>query len=230
MSASSNRRARARAERPSLVDAAYQELRRRILENQMPPGTQALEQELAATFGMSRTPIREALIRLAQEGLVEVRPRHGMRVLPMASEDMRQIYDIITALEAAAAERMALRPDAGDGVVMLDRLVTEMAAALDRDDLDEWVRADEAFHTAVLDLSGNRRLAQIANTYRDQVHRARMLTLRLRPKPFDSVAEHQAVADAIRHGDAPRARERLREHRQRAGTLLVSLLESHQLD
>jgi DNA-binding GntR family transcriptional regulator len=68
--------------RGSLVDTAYEALRRRILDNTYPPGHQALEQALAAELGISRTPLREALIRLQKEGLVEVIPRHGMRVLP----------------------------------------------------------------------------------------------------------------------------------------------------
>ena len=68
----------------SLVDVAYATMRRRILDNAWPPGLRALEQELAQELGMSRTPVREALIRLRKEGLVEVVPRHGMRVLPVS--------------------------------------------------------------------------------------------------------------------------------------------------
>ena len=76
----------------SLVDAAYQGIRRRILDNVWAPGFQAMEQEVALELGMSRTPVREALIRLAKEGLVEVVPRRGMRVLPVSPTDMREIY------------------------------------------------------------------------------------------------------------------------------------------
>ena len=83
----------------SLVDAAYREIRQRILDNVWPPGHRALEQEVALALGMSRTPVREALMRLAAEGLVEVIPRHGMRVLPVSPADMQEIYQILTALE-----------------------------------------------------------------------------------------------------------------------------------
>ena len=78
------RRVDAPSPRGSRVDAAYQAIRARILDNVWPPGYRALEQELAHALGMSRTPVREALIRLAKEGLVEVVPRHGMRVLPVS--------------------------------------------------------------------------------------------------------------------------------------------------
>ena len=74
----------------SLVDVAYDKIRRRILDNIWPPGYRALEQEAALALGMSRTPVREALIRLQNEGLVELVPRHGMRVLPVSADDMRE--------------------------------------------------------------------------------------------------------------------------------------------
>ena len=91
----------------SLVDAAYEQIRQRILDNAWPPGHRALEQEVALALGMSRTPVREALMRLQGEGLVEVVPRHGMRVLPVSPTDMREIYEILTALECMAAELVA---------------------------------------------------------------------------------------------------------------------------
>ena len=91
----------------SLVDEAYHGIRRRILDNQWAPGFQAMEQEVALQLGMSRTPVREALIRLGKEGLVEVIPRRGMRVLPVSPNDMREIYEILTALECMAAELLA---------------------------------------------------------------------------------------------------------------------------
>src|ERR1044071_5104736 len=83
----------------SLKSSVYEALRRRILDNVWPPGHQALEQAIALELGVSRTPVREALIRLEREGLVQVIPRHGMRVLPMSAADMREIYEVLSALE-----------------------------------------------------------------------------------------------------------------------------------
>ena len=71
------------------ADRAYAEVKRRILDNEMPAGYQILEQELAEMLDMSRTPVREAMIRLAEEGMVEIRPRHGLRVLPLSASDMQ---------------------------------------------------------------------------------------------------------------------------------------------
>ena len=93
----------------SLVDEAHELIRRRILDNVWPPGHRALEQEVALALGMSRTPVREALVRLQSEGLVEVVPRHGMRVMPVSPNDMREIYEVLTALECMACELLARR-------------------------------------------------------------------------------------------------------------------------
>ena len=94
---------------PSLVDQAYETIRRGILDNVYQPGAQYLEGELAAELGISRTPLREALIRLQNEGLIEIIPRHGMRVSPVSATDMKEIYEVLTALESYAVELVARR-------------------------------------------------------------------------------------------------------------------------
>jgi DNA-binding GntR family transcriptional regulator len=211
------------------VERAYREIKRRILENEMPAGYQAVEQEVADLLGLSRTPTREALVRLAGEGLVELRPRHGMRVLPVSARDMREIYEVLTALESAAAELVARRGLPAEELDRLEEAVSDMDAALARGDLKGWADADERFHLLLVELCGNRRLrAQVVTSW-EQAHRARMSTLRLRPKPTRSNLDHRAVVDAIRARDPERAREIHREHRVRHGEMLVRLLEDHGL-
>ena len=183
-------RAAAPPGRASRVADAYHAIRRRILDNVYPPGHQALEGALAAELGISRTPVREALIRLAHEGLVEVVPRHGMRVLPVSPDDMREIYAVLAALESAAAEALALR------------------------------RPSDAELQPLVDA-----IARLA----DRVHRARMFTLRLRPKPVNSTHEHTALLERIRAGDAPGAVDVNRAHRARATRELVTIFERYRL-
>ncbi|MCL4746281.1 MAG: GntR family transcriptional regulator [Burkholderiaceae bacterium] len=213
----------------SLVDAAYAQLRSRILDNVWPPGYRALEQELAQMLGMSRTPVREALIRLQNEGLVEVVPRHGMRVLPVSPADMADIYQILTSLEATATELVAARKPSNAEIEPLERATRDMEDALARDDLDAWARADERFHRHLIDSCGNRLLANVVENFWDRAHRARMFTLRLRPKPERSTREHVAVVAAIRKGDAHAARELHRAHRERGGSELTALLERYKV-
>jgi DNA-binding GntR family transcriptional regulator len=203
---------------------AYEEIRRRILENEMPAGSQYLEQELATRLGMSRTPVREALIRLAEDGLVEVRSRHGARVLPVSVDDMREIYELLTELEALAARRVAERGLAARELDRLDRCLAEMEAALARNDLDAWARHDETFHRLLIELSGNRRLVGVVENIWGQAHRVRMLTLRKRPLPTASNRDHAALVDAIRRRDPAAAAALHRKHREVAGAMLLKLI------
>ena len=201
----------------SLVDAAYEQVRRRILDNVWPPGHRALEQEVALALGMSRTPVREALMRLQQEGLVEVIPRHGMRVLPVSPTDMREIYQILTALECMAAELLAQRKPGDKELKPLVDATKAMDKALKAEDLDAWAAADERFHAHLVELAGNRQLQATVLNYWDRAHRARMFTLRLRPKPVNSTKEHMQMVERLlrrrrrrrRGGDTrpPRARQ-----------------------
>jgi DNA-binding GntR family transcriptional regulator len=213
----------------SMVDAAHDQIRRRILDNVWPPGHRMLEQEVALALGMSRTPVREALVRLQNDGLVEVIPRHGMRVLPVSPTDMREIYEILTALECMAAEVLARRrPDAAELAPLL-QATAAMDTALQSDDLDAWAAADERFHAGLVELAGNRQLAATVWTYWDRAHRARMFSLKLRPKPVNSTREHHDLVDRLLAGDAAGAAAVNRAHRERASRELLAIFERYKL-
>lgn len=208
---------------------AYAELKRRVLDNEFHVGSFFLEQELANLLEMSRTPIREALVRLANEGLVEIRPRHGMRVLPMSGRDMREIYEILTALEAEVAAEVAARGLSAEEIATLRRSVEDMDAALARDDLDGWAAADARFHHDLVAASDNQRLRGVISQYWDQAHRVRMLTLRLRPKPTQSTREHLDLVNAIEAREPDQAWQIHRTHRARAAEMLANVLATHGL-
>jgi DNA-binding GntR family transcriptional regulator len=218
--------AEARTSRPSLVDGAYDALKDAIRNNRFSPGYQGSEQEIATQLGMSRTPVHEAIIRLQEEGLVRVLPRRGVMVCALSPDDMREIYDVIIALETASAELIANKPDV-ERVLVADALHSinrRMQDALMVDDLAAWAADDEQFHQKLVEKSGNRRLARLFHTVMDQSHRARMITLRLRPKPTESVEQHQAIIEAIREGDALAAGDRAKAHRVTARAALLPLL------
>ncbi len=214
--------------RATLVARAHGEIKRRILRDTLQANQQVLEQDLAADLGMSRTPVREALIRLEQEGLVEILPRHGLRVLPISPQDMAEIYEVLTALEARAAERLAERKPTPNRVAPLIRALERMEAALEAGNLKAWARADDRFHRHLVTLAGNRRLAEMALTVFDQAQRARMATLHLRPWPRQSNRDHRALLRAILRGDARKAHEIHTRHRRRAMAMLLALLERHE--
>lgn len=210
---------------PSAAEAAYQRLRSMILDNLLPPGTQRLEAELAIELGMSRTPVREAMLRLQQDGLATVTPRHGMRVQPISAADMRDIYDVLESLEPKAAELLARRGLPADQLTPLAQACDAMEAAIAREDRAAWAAADEGFHLGLAALCGNRRLSAMVMQVWDQSHRARMFTLNMRPLPARSTAEHRATLEAIRAGDADTARDLYRRHRARGGAELIALIE-----
>src|SRR5215204_1987733 len=174
--------------KPSLVDDAYSALKEAIRENMFPPGYQGSEQEIATRLGMSRTPVHEAVIRLQEEGLVRVLSRRGVVICAISAVDMREIYEVIIALESTAAELLAEKPEDERLAITteLERVNAEMEAALEADDLVAWARADGRFHQLLMERCGNKRLVRMFHTIMDQSHRARMLTLRLRPKPTGS--------------------------------------------
>ena len=204
-------------------------LKQKILDNKLPPGTQLLELEAAALLNMSRTPVREAMVRLGQEGLISIRPRHGMRVLPISPDDTQEIYQILAALEAAAAEIVAAKPRSERGLDHFRQALADMAQGLENDDLEVWAEADERFHKLLIEFAGNKRLAALVNLHWEQAHRVRMVTLRLRPKPTASMADHFALVAAIEKGKPDAARKIHREHRRRGGQILIDVLRRHGL-
>jgi len=195
------------------------------MDNEITANSQLLEQELAQRLGMSRTPVREALSRLEGDGLVEIIPRRGVRILPLSSQDMADIYMILTGLESTAAEYVAKNGLSAQQLSLMRKAVDDMESALAAEDLSAWAKADERFHKLLVELTNNQRLVTMVETLWDQVHRARMITLKLRPKPSQSNSDHRALVDAIIERDSAAAFQIHREHRARSGEMLVKLLE-----
>ena len=209
----------------SLVVQAYELLRHKIIHCELPPGYKALEDELASQLGMSRTPVREALIRLEKEGFVEIIPRRGIRVTLLTTQDIYEISDVLSCLECEAAEKLALRKPGPDEVKHLECSIAAMDVALERDDMQAWSAADYDFHCALIDMCGNRHLAEVARNFLDRAHRFRLLTLPYRNKPIYSNVNHAAVVEAVRRGDAETASEIHKQHKRRWRRELSGILE-----
>ncbi|MCZ8178776.1 MAG: GntR family transcriptional regulator [Rhizobium sp.] len=207
--------------------AAYQALREAIRSNVFPPGYQAAENEIARQLGMSRTPVHEAMARLQEDGLVRILPKKGILIRALSPADIEEIYEVIIALEGAAAARIARFAEAERTAVAdaLRAATAEMDKALASNDLQAWALADEVFHETLVERSGNKRLTRMAGTVADQLHRARMFTLNLRPLPSASSAEHDAIIKGIAKGDAEAASNAARQHRQHARDQLLPLIE-----
>jgi DNA-binding GntR family transcriptional regulator len=215
--------------RTSFTETAYQRIRTMILDNEMPAGFQVTEQEMAERLDISRTPTREALLKLEAEGLIEIWPRHGMRVKHISVDDLREIYQMVTVLEASAARFAAEQGVAAPLMAEMRQAIAAMDDALARDDLREWAQADRTFHRLLIQAGGNRRLAEVVETLNGQAHRLRMITLSIRPKPTNSNRDHEDVVDAIARGDGEAAERIHRLHREKSGAMLIDLLTRHGL-
>jgi DNA-binding GntR family transcriptional regulator len=215
----------ARVERRSLVDTAYREMKRKILQNELTPGAQFLEEELAVMLGMSRTPVREAAVRLEQEGLLEIVPRRGVRIGQLSKKAVREINEVLECLEIQAAERLAARKISPHDLKLLEDAVARMDAALEAEDPQGWAQADYDFHCLLIELCGNQHLAEVARNFLDKAHRFRLLTLPLRAKPVYSNVNHAAVLEAVRRNDPQTAQDIHRAHKRRWARELSDLLE-----
>lgn len=154
--------------RPLLRDTAYDALRREIVEGRLEPGARLRDHELAARLGLSRTPVREALSRLEEEGLVETRPQSYTRVTPLSRADAREAFPIVAALHALAAQLAAL--DRQD-LARLRTINRRFAAALEAQDTEAAVAADDDFHAVFVERSGNRELARTLERLQPRLRR-----------------------------------------------------------
>jgi DNA-binding GntR family transcriptional regulator len=211
----------------SLAQSAYEALKASILEGHLPPGHEAVEQAIADQLGMSRTPVHEAVLRLQHEGFVEILSRRGIRVLPIAPEDLRETYEILIALEGAAAALLTRRgADAAEILAAMQAATEEMHRSLMQGDRRRWADADDRFHRLLLSGCGNAKLARLAQTAADQAQRARSATAMLRPDPAASTAEHRAILHAIGGADPNAASEAVAAHRSRASQEILTALQA----
>lgn len=209
---------------------AYETIKEMILDGRLKPSASFLETELAVRIGVSRTPVREAGQRLEREGLVKMRPRRGMLVLPVSAADMAEIYQLLSALEPLAAQLAAERGLTPTQAKAMEAATARMEEALAAEDLSAWAEADDMFHALLVEASGNKRLIEATERYRTQVHRARMATLTLRPRPQQSTADHRALLERLLQRDADGAKRVHFRHREAAGQMLTDLLSRHHLE
>ncbi|WP_306152505.1 GntR family transcriptional regulator [Roseovarius sp. MMSF_3281] len=210
----------------SSADNCYEWIKRQIVTNGMPPGTAIDERQLAEKIGVSRTPVREAVLRLRSEGFIENLPRRGAYVRGLTVKDLRHLYDVVTALEVMAVGLIAGRQDRGGAVAELSGLCEELNKALD--DPAQWTKADEAFHRALLTNADNPPLTRSGLLHRDLAQRAHFVADRARPKGTEkaSVENHAKLVELIGNGDAATARENHFIQRERGSQTLLTAIEA----
>lgn len=201
--------------RAAAKDRALDYVKRQVLTGAFPGGELISEGEVASALGMSRTPVREAFLRLEAEGLLRLYPQRGALVVPVSSEEARAVIEARLVLEQFAAGKVVGRGPAVRAAVF-ERLSVELERQRDaaaKSDWEEFLEADRAFHKITLDESGNRILSDFYSTLRDR--QMRMIgesVARDRQRMTSIMDEHQGIAEALRDGDLERALLAIRTH------------------
>jgi DNA-binding GntR family transcriptional regulator len=211
----------------SFAGHAYARLKQLILSGELEANAVIDEAIEARSAGISRTPVREALLRLQAEGLVEIARGRGIRVKPISADQVRQLYEAITPIEAMAVLTLARRRPHGALLEPLEQALADLEAAAATGDDEAWCRADERFHRALLVQSGNPFLAQAGLQLRDRSQRAHLVAARMQSSAYKrrSTENHRALLELIRSGSPLRAARSHLRQRLRGEDALTSIFD-----
>jgi DNA-binding GntR family transcriptional regulator len=195
-------------------DRAHEYVKAQVLTGAFPGGELISEGEVAAALGMSRTPVREAFLRLEAEGLLRLYPQRGALVVPVSSEEARAVIEARLVLEQFAAGKVIARGPAACAAVF-ERLSTELQRQRDavaKSDLQAFADADRAFHSVTLQESGNAIVAGFYSSLRDRQTRMNRELVIHDERATTIMDEHRVIAEALRDGDLQRTDEAVRMH------------------
>lgn len=194
----------------SLREKVYEHLRAMLNDGRLTPGNYLDLNGLAEEIGTSRTPLRDALLRLESEGFVDIQNRRGVRITELSLDWIRDIYEILGGLESVAVVSVAdrLTPEVFD---RMDALNREMAEALDESDFERYYDANLAFHDAYLDLSTNEELIRRIHILKQRLYDFPRLEGFVPEWERASIGEHQALIELLRCGKVTEAADLLRD-------------------
>ncbi len=224
----------------SLVDRLASTIQARVLNGEIVRGTRLPQEGLASEFGVSRTPVREALRKLQAAGVVEVLPNRGAVVRGPSAREIRESYEVRSELEGLAAELATARMEDAHLQRLREaeelfrgsvgQLVAGRRGGKDApwDEHDDWVRANDLFHQVILEAAGNLRLAEVLGDLRRSFPREltwSALSANSR-RLEDNVLQHGAILDAIERRDAAASRDHMTAHVRTAGELVLHYFET----
>lgn len=206
--------------RASLHHHVVDKLREMISRGDLPAGERLNEVALAQAIGVSRTPMREAVKLLASEGLLELLPGRGARVRQFSATELLDVFDVLGALERHAIE-VAVSRMTPKALADIERLHTQMHEAYDKRNQKAYFKLNQKLHALVVGLSGNPALSNLHNTLTKQSVHNRHETLLSDQRWQESLAEHQAIFNAIVQGDAALAGLLMLDHSRKTGAAVV---------
>ena len=195
--------------------ALYQEvaerLRQRIFAHELTPGTWIDEQKLAEQYGISRTPLREALKVLASEGLVDLKPRRGCYVTEISRQDLDDLFPLIALLEGRCAADAVGRAKPIE-IRELKKIHESLENAARDERIDAFFEANQAFHKRIQELANTRWLLSVIQDLRKVLKLSRMHSLSLEGRLQQSLDEHRGIMAAFEAGDAAKAEKLMHDH------------------
>lgn len=216
---------------------SYQPLREIVCENLrdaikkgiLEPGERLMEVQIADELGISRTPVREAIRKLEQEGYVIMMPRRGTYVADVSVSDIKEIFEIRSALESLATGLAARRIEQ-DEIEKLQTLLNEIEEYIAQGDIDKIVETDIKFHELLYQVSRNERLAAIIYNLKEQLSRFRTLSMSYPGRLQETFEEHSEMVEAIADGDVSAARDAAEHHMERAEETLLKALRKSRIN
>lgn len=200
-------------------------LRDDIVTMALKPGDVISESDIAGRYGVSRQPVREAFIRLAQQGLLLIRPKRATVVKKISPEGVRQSRFIRESIEVEIIRRLASNPTR-DTAAVLEGLIADQEAASAAEDSRRFHTLDELFHRTLARLAGVEYAWQLIDDHKMQLDRVRYLTLGASSSRV-AIDEHKIIAKAVSKGDPAAAEAAMRAHLARAEVLLAQTISDH---
>jgi DNA-binding GntR family transcriptional regulator len=195
----------------SLSKLAYDALLKSILSGELTASEIYNEKSLAEELGISRTPVREALLELSAQGLVQFLPRKGITVNRFTEQDVVEIFEIRRAIESAAVEKIArLSPPAE--MTGVDKTLADQIKAAGKNDVEAFLAADRAYQVLFSELTTNRRMKEIMENIRNLVHLMSIQALRVSGRAQIVLDEHRRIIQAVKDGNAKAARTAMLDH------------------
>lgn len=204
----------------SLTDRVYDELMRAVRAGELQPGTMHSVVEISGRLGVSRTPVREALLRMASNGMVRFERSRGVRILEVSTRDIEEIYTLRMMLEVPSAYRAAELLTA-ELLGPIEEAFDRMRKAAEAGDESLFQAADVDFHAAILNIAGNRRVTEVAANTRIQMMDRGLSTTATRTLA-DILLVHERILNAIRDRDPQASGARMRDHLVETVRLLLS--------
>lgn len=203
---------------PPAAERVYTHVKQAVLERRYEGGTLLSEGELAEAVGVSRTPVREALLRLEVEGLLKLYPKKGALVLPVSAQEIADVVETRLLVEQHAVAKVV--PAGPQLLARLEELLEEQKGHAATGDLAAFAAADRCFHAEIVRAAGNTILAQLYDQLRDRQLRMGVATMHAEPgRIAKNITEHTEILDALRAGDAGSAAGFVQRHISWVNTL-----------